>query len=74
MPQIWIARPDGAYASQRFVPARQLKLFVGDPYAADSAAILAEPGTRPWLGLDKDRSMLGEQFAAAAAAERAGEG
>jgi len=56
------------------VPARQLKLFVGDPYVADSAAILAEPGTRPWLGLDKDRSMLGDQFAAAVAAERAGEG
>jgi transposase InsO family protein len=59
-----LGRPDGAYTSQRYVPARQLKLFVGDPYAADSAAILAEPGTRPWLGLDVDRSLLGERFAA----------
>jgi len=59
-----LGRPDGAYATQRFVPARQLKLFVGDPYAADSAAILAEPGSRPWLGLETDRQLLGDQFAA----------
>jgi hypothetical protein len=59
-----LGRPDGAYATQRFVPARQLKLFVGDPYSADSAAILAEPGTRPWPGLDSDRQLLGDQFAA----------
>jgi len=57
-----LARPDGSYVSQRYVPARQLKLFVGDPFAADSAAILAEPGTRPWLGLDVDKSLLGERF------------
>lgn len=57
-----IARPDGSYATTRFVPARQLKLFVGDPFSADSPGILAEPGARPWLGLDHDRSLLGERF------------
>ena len=48
----------------RYVPGRQLKLFIGDPFSADSPAILAEPGARPWLGLDTDASLLGERFTA----------
>lgn len=54
-----LQRPDGSHVSM-FVPARFLKRWHGDPFAAASPAIVAEPGARPWTGI-LDQSALDQQ-------------
>jgi transposase InsO family protein len=65
-----LERPDGSLLTDQYIPARQLVLWKGDPWSPSPAAIAAEPGAHPWLGIT-DRSLLGTQLTNASASHDA---